>query len=93
MTRDEFTKVIENVFDNLDNFLDIVLYDLPIGYDLATADDEIYLVDREGHTYLNWYKPTHVGRDLHTNMTDKQIIDFLEKLKAAKDKEIEDNRV
>lgn len=84
MERNEFTKSIESIFGNTEKFLDIIEEDLPVGYDFLYSDDgmsgEIYIVDREAHQYINWYKETHIGRDLHTNMTDVEIIQFLKKL-------------
>ena len=88
MDRDVLVSNIENIFsiDNknaIDVFLDIVEENCVPGYDMIKHDDEIYIIDREHCQYINWYKLTHIGRDLHTNMSDDEIIEFLNRLKRV----------
>ena len=85
MERNEFTNHIETIFGNVDNFFDIIERGV-VGFDyLQNPSDgcsgEIYIVDRATKQYVNWYKLTHIGRDFNTNMTDEEIVNFLEKLK------------
>jgi len=87
MERNEFVNHIENIFEDIDKFFDIIEKGV-IGFDyLQNPSDgcsgEIYIVDRDTKQYVNWYKLTHIGRDFHTNMSDEEIVNFLKKLKNA----------
>lgn len=80
MERNELVNQIESIFGDLDVFLDIVQDDDLYGYDIIQKDEEVYIIDTEHCQYLNWYKLTHVGRAMHTDMDDTQLIEFLKRM-------------
>ena len=88
MTRDELTENIIDIFGNIDNFLDIVEYNMPPNWTFAVENGEcagsgeVFVIDRKNNQYIGWYKLTHVGRDSNTNMIiDNDIFYFLQRLK------------
>ena len=80
--RDELCSEIERIFGSIDKFFDIVEEDIPYEWHYFKYDfDEIYIIDRKNCKFMNWYKLTHIGRDLHTDMkTKEEVIDFLQRL-------------
>ena len=82
MKRDELVNNIENIFGDVDKFLDIVEDDCVYGYDMIRHEDEIYIFNIYNCQYIHWYKLTHIGRDFSTDIkTDEEIINFLQRLK------------
>lgn len=97
--RDALCEAVTRIFGSEEKFLDIIEEDIPYGYHFFKYDGgEIYIVDtRKCKTieidtrkckFINWYKLTHIGRDLHTDMKSKEeLIKFLEDLYSAWQKE------
>ena len=94
ISRDELCNEIKRIFGDCDKFLDIIEEDIPYGYHFFKYDgDEIYIIDTRKCKFINWYKLTHIGRDLHTDMKSKEeLIKFLEDLYSAWSKENNDGK-
>lgn len=78
--RDIFRKIISNLIDDIDNFYDIVEY----GYEGEVYkswyyNEEVYIMNKESFTIINWYKLTHIGRCLtcNKNMNVKETYRFI----------------
>lgn len=72
---------IDSVFGGISTFLDMVDEGLPCKYDIIYSNDEFYIINRKTGEYINWYKYTHVGRDIHMNFTPNRLKKFLKELK------------
>lgn len=86
--RDRFADTVESLF-NIDDFVEKIetdeydCYEFDIFYN---SDDECYIIDRETGNYVNWYKFTHIGRDIHMNFDPKELSSFLIKFKNSRPK-------
>lgn len=83
--RDKFTKAIEDVFGSVNTFFAFIEADeYGTCYDVfLDSDGENYIINRETGEYVNWYKYTHVGRDLHATVNPDNFIEFLTKFKFS----------
>lgn len=83
--RDKFTEAIEDVFGSVNTFLAFIEADeYGTCYDVfLDSDGENYIINRETGEYVNWYKYTHVGRDLHATVNPDNFIEFLTKFKFS----------
>lgn len=88
--RDDFINAVKEVFDeDISSFLDVIendeydpmKYDVFYGYDY----DETYIINRLTGEYVNWYKFNHIGRDIHTTISDPTKDKFVKFLKEFKD--------
>lgn len=77
--REKFVKAVTTVFMIGSNFLDFIEdEEYSNTYDcFSTSDDECYIINRETGEYINWYKFTHVGRDIHTTVEPDNLTEFL----------------
>ena len=77
ITREDLTHAIKNVYgrNDLTAFLDDVEFGGPtkrfsvfctLGESVGSGD--ILILDNETNNFISWYKLTHIGRDLHTNI-------------------------
>lgn len=89
--RDLFISNVGKIFGNGSSFLDHIENE---DYDTDTYDcffdgsGENYIINRLTGEYINWYKFSHIGRDIHINMNvvykmlpnwlEKFLIDFKE---------------
>lgn len=82
ITRDDLVQIIEDVFGDIDKFLDMIDDDnLPINFTCIYQDEELYIIDNYANRYIHWYKKTHIGRDFHTDMrTKEEIKEFFKRL-------------
>lgn len=87
--RDDFVNAVKEVFDgDTLSFLDVIeneeyspsIYDVFYDY-----NDETYIINRSTGEYINWYKFTHIGRDIHTTIPDPSKDTFAKFLKEFKD--------
>lgn len=83
ITRDIINNEIENLFPNIDNLLDRIVYGQNTTcHILQYVNQTVLIYDTITDYYLSWYKLTHIGRAYHTNLESKtQLRMFLECLK------------
>lgn len=46
------------------------------------SDGECYIINRETGEYINWYKFTHLGRDIHSTCPPERFEKFLREFKG-----------
>lgn len=82
--RQEFIDAVEEVFP-MDNIFDFIENeDYSNNYDCFITDsDECYIINRSTGEYINWYKFTHVGRDIHSTVSPDKFVEFLTKFKRS----------
>jgi len=95
--RDLFCNAIDKVFGDSTTFLDfleneeysVTKYDCYID-----CNGENYIINRETGEYINWYKFTHIGRDIHVstgffshNTIQEWIEKFLVEFKESEEKD------
>ena len=97
ITREDFCKAVKEVYESTEKFLDDIENDCIYRFDIFKNIDEtlyngdVLILDHETNKFVSWYKFTHLGRDLHTNIeTEKEIKEFIQAFKAANDKEREE---
>ena len=80
--RETFNDAVTKVFKSGIAFLDFIEheeYDVS-SYDCFVAyDDECYIINRNTGEYINWYKFTHLGRDIHSTVNPDNFEEFLQK--------------
>ena len=79
ITRDELTRVIDNNLSylELDRMLDLIeSNDDREQFILHYYNETVLIYDTSTDYYISWYKITHIGRSLHTNITDIAILDM-----------------
>ena len=85
--REDFCYAVSVLF-NENDFLDFIendgctdgVFDFFI-----SCDDECYIINRLTGEYINWYKLTHIGREIHTNIQNPTRTKFIEFLKVIKE--------
>jgi hypothetical protein len=83
ITRDLLCEKIKNVFGDYDTFLDLIEFGDSNRFELFVSNGDcvgsgnVLLLDLETGYFLRWYKLTHIGRDLYTNMTIDELDAFL----------------
>lgn len=82
ITRDDLIQIIKDIYGDVDKFLDMIDEDnIPMNFTCIYQDEELYIIDNYANRYIHWYKKTHIGRDLHTDMRTKgEIREFFERL-------------
>lgn len=87
--RDFVCKTIDSIF-GIEQLLDIIDYDkyaCALKYDFIRAsNEEFYIINRQTGEYINWYKYTHIGRDINMNFNPKRLKKFLIDLKKECEK-------
>lgn len=73
---------IDAIF-GIEQFLDMVdeVDGVTDKYDFLKSNDEFYIINRETGQYINRYKYTHIGRDIHMNFNPIELRKFLRDLK------------
>lgn len=101
ITREDLCRAVEKFytfdnFFNVDMFFDDVENDCTRRFSVfctineSSGNGNILILDTETHQYISWYKLTHLGRDLHTNISNiNDLESFIKAFKEAKDKERE----
>lgn len=84
--RDKFVAEVERVFGTTEAFLDLLeSNNYAGGYDVfISSDGENYIINRYTGEYINWYKFTHIGRDIHSTCEPCYFEEFLRELKGEK---------
>ena len=96
ITREDLCDVAQAIYGDIDKFLD----DVEEGYtrqfsvfctiNESPGNGDVLILDNETHQYISWYKLSHIGRDLHTNIPFKiAAYEFIKAFKECKDKEEE----
>lgn len=86
--RDDFINAVKEVFDeDTLSLLDVIEHeeygsDYDVFYDY---NNETYIINRLTGEYINWYKFDHLGRDIHTTISDPSKDKFAKFLKDFKD--------
>lgn len=86
--RDFVYKSIDSIF-GIEQFLDMVddNYDgIADKYDFIRGIGDFYIINRETGQYINWYKYTHIARDIHMNFDPIELRKFLIDLKKEWEK-------
>jgi len=84
--RENFIESINKVFDNEDDFMDLVENKHIIGFDIFVdtgESDEVYIIDRNTGEYINWYEFYHLGKTMSINFEPSKLVDFLTRFKNA----------
>lgn len=91
--RTDFENAVKEVFDgDALSFLDVIEHEEydPSIYDVFyDYNDENYIINRSTGEYVNWYKFTHIGRDIHTTISDPTKDNFVKFLKEFKDSRLD----
>lgn len=97
LTREDLCKVVKEVYGDIDKFLDDVEEDCIIRFSVfctineSSGNGDVLILDRETHQYISWYKLSHLGRDLHTNIISYSFLkDFIYAFKEVMDREREE---
>lgn len=97
LTREDLCKVVKEVYGGIDKFLDDVEEDCIIRFSVfctineSSGNGDVLILDRETHQYISWYKLSHLGRDLHTNIISYSFLkDFIYAFKEVMDREREE---
>lgn len=97
LTREDLCKVVKEVYGDIDKFLDDVEEDCIIRFSVfctineSSGNGDVLILDRETHQYISWYKLSHLGRDLHTNIISYSFLkDFIYTFKEVMDREREE---
>ena len=78
--RERLVNAIVEVFGDSEKFLDYIeneeypqsFYDV-----FYSGSGECYIINRSTGEYINWYKFTHIGRDIHSTVTPDDFVKFL----------------
>ena len=82
--RQTFVDAVEKVFSNVEIFFDFIEdEDYSNNYDCFATNYECYIIDRSTGEYINWYKFTHLGRDIHSTVRPDKFVRFLTKFKNS----------
>lgn len=97
LTREDLCKVVKEVYGDIDKFLDDVEEDRIRRFSVfctineSSGNGNVLILDRETHQYISWYKFSHLGRDLHTNINSEvELFEFISIFKECKDQEREE---
>lgn len=79
--RDEFVHAVIRVFGDDGIFLEFIEDEdySPSHYDCFATNEECYIINRCTGEYINWYKFTHIGRDIHSTVSPDKFEKFLQK--------------
>lgn len=82
-------EILTNMFNNLnyeqqDKLLDLIEYGQnKDGYIFQYHNETALIYDTYNDNFISWYKLTHIGRSIQTNITDIRTLDLLfEELKG-----------
>ena len=78
--RERLVNAVTEVFGDSEKFLDYIEDEKYISsfYDVFySGSGECYIINRSTGEYINWYKFTHIGRDIHSTVAPDDFIKFL----------------
>lgn len=98
LTREDLNEIVKYIYGDVNKFLDDVEEDCTSRFSVfctineCPGNGDILILDNETKQYISWYKLSHIGRDLHTNIPFKiAAYEFIKAFKECKDKERENN--
>ena len=97
ITRDDLCEVVKDIYGDIDKFLDDVEEDCTGRFSVfctineSPGNGDILILDNETRQYISWYKLSHLGRDIHTNIIGVSFLeDFIKAFKETMDREREE---
>lgn len=97
LTREDLCKVVKEVYGDIDKFLDDVEEDSVYKYSVfcsineSPCNGDVLILDNDTNRFISWYKLSHLGRDLHTNINSEvELFEFISIFKECKDREREE---
>lgn len=97
ITREMLCEIVKDVYGDVDKFLDDVEEDCVYRFNVyctineSPGNGDILILDNHNLWYVGWYKLSHLGRDLHTNMERyEEVLQFISDFKKCKDQEREE---
>lgn len=92
VTRDDLFNIVERVYGRIrmEDCYDIFLNDVELGGPTkrfsvfctlgeSVGSGDVLILDNETNNFISWYKLTHIGRDLHTNIKGKfDLVNFVQ---------------
>ena len=82
ITREMLVETVCKVFGDCETFLDKIEFEVINRFELfvsngdSTGSGDVLLLDTESGLYIRWYKLTHIGRDLYTNIENKKQLEI-----------------
>lgn len=87
ITREILVDTICEIFGDTDLFLDKIEFEIINRFELFVSNGDslgsgdVLLLDTKTGLYIKWYKLTHIGRDIDTNIKSKEELEtFLTEL-------------
>ena len=81
ITREDLCNIVKEVYnDNTDKFLDDVengctgRFSVFCTINENSGTGDILILDNETNNFISWYKLTHLGRDIHSNITESSVL-------------------
>lgn len=97
ITRETLCNVIKEFYNDIDSFLDDVEEDCVYRFGVfckineSPGNSDVLILDSETQYFVLWYKLSHVGRCLETNIPDETTLKtFIKNFKECKNKEREE---
>lgn len=78
--RERLVNAVTEVFGDSEKFFDFIENEeyLQWNYDVFySGSGECYIINRSTGEYINWYKFTHIGRDIHSTVAPDDFVKFL----------------
>lgn len=78
ITREILVETICEIFGDCETFLDKIEFEIINRFELfvsngdSTGSGDVLLLDTETGLFIRWYKLTHIGRDLFTNINNRE---------------------
>lgn len=82
ITREMLVETVCKIFGDCETFLDKIEFEVINRFELfvsngdSVGSGDVLLLDTETGLYIRWYKLTHIGRDLYTNIGDKKQLEI-----------------
>lgn len=96
ITREDFCKAVKEIYESTEKFLDDIENDCVYRFEIFKNIDEtlyngdVLILDHNTNLFVSWYKFTHLGRDLHSNISNiNDLESFIKAFKECNDKERE----
>ena len=82
ITREMLVETVCKIFGDCDTFLDKIEFEIINRFELyvsngdSVGSGDVLLLDTETGLFIKWYKLTHIGRDLYTNIENKKQLEI-----------------
>lgn len=90
ITREDLCITVETVYDKPDGFIFDVEANMANGFEVfcsiheSPEDSDVCILDISNGLFVSWYKLSHLGRDIKSNIPDlKCLRKFIEAFKQA----------